>query len=189
MKKLPKHAQQVDKFLSKFKGLKVGIFVDNSNLYYSQKNAGWKVDLERLKKLFGRYFKIQFYNFYIAVPKKSDVDYLSTIKFINQIKKYASVKTKPVKYIRTAVGYTRKGDVDVEIVLDIVRSIDKLDVIILVSGDSDYLELKNWVVKENKKQIIFAAFEGNIAWELRQCWHIYLNRIRKEIELKNKPRV
>lgn len=95
MKKLPKHTQQIDIFLNKFRGLRAGVFVDNSNLYYSQKNAGWKVDLEKLKKLLGKYFKIQFYNFYIAVPRKSDVDYLSTIKFVNQIKKYASVKISP----------------------------------------------------------------------------------------------
>ncbi len=35
---------------------------------------------------------------------------------------------------------------------------------------------------------MFFGFERSMAWELRQCWHLYLNRIRSEIELKNKPR-
>ena len=94
-----------------------------------------------------------------------------------------------MKYIKTQAGVLRKGDMDVEIVLDIVRNIKKLDVIMVVTGDSDYLELKNWVLKDQKKKIIFVALENNIAWELRQCWHIYLNRIREEVEFKKKPRV
>jgi len=72
----------------------------------------------------------------------------------------------------------------VEIVLDVVRNIDNLDVVIIMSGDSDFLELKNYVVKDRKKNIIFAGYEENMAWELRQCWHIYLNRIKDEIALK-----
>ena len=72
----------------------------------------------------------------------------------------------------------RKGDVDVEIVLDVVRIVDDLDAIIILSGDSDFLELKNYVVHDKRKKIIFLGYEENMAWELRQCWHIYANRIR-----------
>lgn len=184
MKKLPKHIQQTTKFLSKFKGLRIGIFVDNSNLYHAQKNDGWWINWKKLKLFLQKQLDISFYNFYIAVPDRSDVDYRSTKAFMSQLKKFSTIKTKPMKYIQTQAGVLRKGDVDVEVVLDVVRSIKNLDVVMIVAGDSDYLELKNWVIKDNKKKIIFVALENNIAWELRQCWHIYLNRIREEIELK-----
>lgn len=31
---------------------------------------------------------------------------------------------------------------------------------------------------------LYHAYEENMAWELRQYWHIYLNRIRDIIEFK-----
>lgn len=70
--------------------------------------------------------------------------------------------------------------------MDVVRTIDKLDLVIVVSGDSDYLELKNYVVKDKAKKIIFMGYEENMAWELRQCWHIYVNRIRDAVALNVK---
>ena len=92
-----------------------------------------------------------------------------------------SIKNKTLKYTPTAGKFIKKGDMDVEIVLDVVRTIDKLDVIIIMSGDSDFYELKNYVVKEKGKNILFIGYEENMAWELRQCWHIYLNRIKEEV--------
>ena len=71
-----------------------------------------------------------------------------------------------------------------EIALDVVRNIDKLDIIIVISGDSDFLELKNYVVYDKRKNIIFVSYEENMAWELRKCWHFYLNGIKDEIVFK-----
>ena len=183
---MDKNIGKVLKNISKFK---IGVFVDNSNLYHAQKDAGWWIDWKKLKTFLQKRLNISFYNFYIALPDRSDADYKSTKAFVSQLKKFSVIKTKPMKYIKTQAGVLRKGDMDVEIVLDVVRNIKKLDVIMVVTGDSDYLELKNWVLKDQKKKIIFVALENNIAWELRQCWHIYLNRIREEVEFKKKPRV
>ncbi|MDP3990730.1 MAG: hypothetical protein Q8P63_00250 [Candidatus Nealsonbacteria bacterium] len=49
------------------------------------------------------------------------------------------------------------------------------------SGDSDLLELKNYVLNDKRKNIIFWAFEKNMAWELKYCWHLYLDDFKDEI--------
>lgn len=170
--------------LPKISDKKIGVFIDDSNLYHAQKNAGWRVDWEKFKKILAEHCEILIYNYYVAVPDKSDSNYRSTMSYLKYVREYAEIKTKPVKYVKTAKVVSRKGDVDVEIVLDVVRNIGKLDVVFVVSGDSDYLELKNWAVRDKKKNIVFVSFESNMAWELRKCWHIYLNRIREEIELE-----
>ena len=105
-------------------------------------------------------------------------------RFLERIRPYVIVKEKQLKYTPVAEKLVKKGDVDVEICLDVVRTIDNLDVVIVVSGDSDLLELKNYIMKDKKKNVIFAGYEENMAWELRQCWHIYLNRIKKEVILE-----
>lgn len=171
------------KLLVSLKGKKVGVFIDSSNIYYAQKRNGWRINYKKLKDLFSKHCELSTYNFYAAVPSKKDSSYFSTKKYLDSIEKVAKLRTKPLKYIRDGNKITKKGDVDLEIVIDIFRNIKKLDVIIVVSGDSDYLELKNWVVKDNKKTIIFLGFESNTAWEIRQCLHIYLDRIRSEVAL------
>lgn len=178
--------KNLKKLLKTTKNKKAGVFIDDSNLYHAQKDAGWKVDWKKLKKFLGKHCQILIYNYYVALPNKSDADYKPTVVYLKFVKKIAKVKTKPLKYIKVAKTVTRKGDVDVEIVLDVVRNIEKLDVVFVVSGDSDYLELKNWVVKDKKKNIVFVAFANNMAWEFKYCWHIYLDEIKNLVELKRK---
>jgi len=176
--------KNIEKLLKKLGKSKIGVFVDNSNLYHAQKDANWWIDWKKFKQLLQKQLDISFYNFYIAIPNKSDIDYRSTKGFVAKLGKFSTIKTKPMKYIKTQAGILRKGDVDVEIVLDVVRNIKKLDAIMIVAGDSDYLELKNWVVKDCKKKIIFVCLRNHMAWEYKYCWHIYLDKIRKLIEYK-----
>ncbi len=182
---------KTEKVLENLKGEKVGVFCDDSNLYYSYKNYGWRIDFAKLKSLLEKYCDLQFINYYVAIPDKSDADHRGTQNFIKHISLFVTLKKKKLKYIPIKKHIVRKGDVDVEIVLDVVRTINDLDVTIVVSGDSDFLELKNYVVKDKRKNIIFFGYEENMAWELRQCWHLYMNRIRDIVGLntKNKPQV
>ena len=175
--------------LSRLKNKKAGVFIDDSNIYYAQKEADWKVDWKKFKSLLSEYCKISVFNYYIAIPAPNDVNYQSTERYIRYIEKIGKVRSKPLKYIKTAKAVIRKGDVDIEIALDVVRNIDNLDVVFVASGDSDYLELKKWIVQDKKKHAVFVSFEDSMSWELRQGWHIYLNRIKNRIKLTKKPRV
>jgi len=182
--------QNRDKILQQLKGKKAGVFVDDSNLYHSYKKYGWHIDFKKLKNLLERYCEVRLFNYYVAIPDKSDADYTNVQRFLTYLKPTATIKTKPLKYIQVAGAVVRKGDVDVEVVLDVVRNIETLDAVIILSGDSDFLELKNYTAKEKKKNIIFWAYEKNMAWELKYCWHLYLDDFREEIELiKHNPRV
>lgn len=174
---------KVEKLLNFLKGKKVGVFCDDSNLYHSYQKYGWKIDFGKFKRLLENYCNLQFINYYIAIPDKSDVIYSGTENFLGKIKPYVTIKEKRLKYTPVAGKFVKKADVDVEIALDVVRTIEKLDAVIILSGDSDLLELKNYAVRERKKNIIFWAFEDNMAWELKYCWHLYLDNFRDEIKL------
>lgn len=164
---------------------KTGIFIDGANLYYSQKQNGWKIDLKYFKRILQKEIKIVIFNYYQAIPDKKDPAFLSTQKYVKMIENNATLKTKPLKYIKDDNRTIKKGDVDVEIVLDVVRNIPKLDLIIIVSGDSDFLELRNYILECNKK-IIFIGFKRNMAFELKQGKYLQFEKIRKYIEYKRK---
>lgn len=164
-----------------FQNKKVGVFCDDSNLYHSYLKCGWRIDFGKFRSFLEKHLNnLEFINYYIAVPDRTDAAYSGTQSFLEKIKLYTNIKIKKLKYTPVDGKFIKKGDVDVEIVLDAVRTIDKLDLIIIVSGDSDLLELKNYIVRDKKKNILFWAFEKNMAWELKYCWHLYLDNYQKE---------
>lgn len=175
---------KIEKLLESLKDKKVGVFVDDSNLYHSYKKYGWRIDFGKFRTLLERYCDLKFINYHIAIPAKSDDVFRGTEIFLQKISSSVILKKKLLKYTPVAGKFMKKADTDIEITLDVVRNINNLDVIIIISGDSDFLELKNYVVHDKKKNILFAGYEENMAWELRQCWHLYLNRIKDEISLK-----
>ena len=178
--------RKTEKILNFLKDKKVGVFCDDSNLYHSYQKYGWRIDFEKFRNFLGNYCDLQFINYYVAVPEKSDAVFSGTKRFLEKIKQCVIIKEKKLKYTPVAGKFVKKADVDVEITLDVVRTVDNLDVVIILSGDSDLLELKNYVIKDKKKNIIFWAFEKNMVWELKYCWHLYLDDYRKEIELSLK---
>jgi uncharacterized LabA/DUF88 family protein len=52
--------------------------------------------------------------------------------------------------------YRRKCDFDVEIALDVLTNMDKVDGVILFSGDGDYAALMREVIKRGKQAIVVA---------------------------------
>ena len=171
---------KIEKLLMSFKNKKVGVFCDNANLYHAYQKYGWRVDFEKFKEFISQYCDLQFINYYLVIPAKNDIVYHGTQRFLNKIKLFVSIKKKELKYTPVGGQVIKKGNMDVEIVLDVVRTLDDLDIVIVMSGDSDFLELKNYVVKEKGKNIIFWAFEKNMAWELKYCWHLYLDDYKEE---------
>lgn len=175
---------QTQKILENLRNKKVGVFCDDSNIYHAYQKYGWRVDFGKLRKLLENYCNLQFINYHIAIPDRSDAVIHGTERFLEKIKPHVILKKKLVKYTPIAGKFVKKADVDVEITLDVVRNIGEIDIFIIVSGDSDFLELKNYIVYDNKKNVLFVGYEENMAWELRQCWHLYLNRIKHDIALK-----
>jgi len=175
---------KTEKLLKSLKSKKVGVFCDNANLYHAYQKYGWRIDLEKFKKLISQYCQLQFINYYLVIPAKNDIVYYGTQRFLEKLSPDITIKKKELKYTPVGGQVIKKGNMDVEITLDVVRTIDNLDIIIVASGDSDFYELKNYVVNDKGKNIIFVGYEENMAWELRQCWHIYLNRIKEEVIFK-----
>lgn len=177
---------QKDKAQKNISKNKLGVFIDGANMYYASKQAGWKLDIGRVKKLFGSIFEIKVFNYYAALPDKTDKSYTDSKKYLNVIERFAKVVTKPLKYINGE----KKGNVDIEITLDVVRSLDNLDEVIIFTGDSDYFELWKYVFVEKSKKIRFASFKSNLAFELKKTKYLILEKIKEFIELngeKNTP--
>ena len=118
---------------------RVGVFVDVQNLYYSARNMySARVKFNEVlnaavadRKLIRA----------IAYVVKADMPEEHT--FFEALEK-AGFEVK-VKELQTFAGGHQKGDWDVGIAIDIIKMMNKLDVVVLASGDGDYVPLLEYL--------------------------------------------
>jgi len=118
---------------------RVGVFVDVQNLYYSARNiynARVKFN-EVLKEAVGDRKLVRA----IAYVVKADMPEEHT--FFEALEK-AGYEVKH-KELQTFHGGAQKGDWDVGIAMDIIKLMNKLDVIVLASGDGDFVPLLEYL--------------------------------------------
>jgi uncharacterized LabA/DUF88 family protein len=131
-KKMDKHREQ-----------RVSVFVDVGNLYHSAKNLfNARVSFNRILETAVSNRKLIRAIAYVITSQTEEeghfFDALSSQGF--------ELKAKELQIFP---GGMKKGDWDVGIAVDAIKMADKLDTIVLVSGDGDYLPLVNYL-RENK---------------------------------------
>ena len=168
------------------KNKRIGIFIDDANLFYGRKKSGWRVDLNRLKKFFSQLGTVVFIKYFLAIPEKEDPAYSSTKKYLEKIKNSTEVITKPLKYIFLGKGkVVKKGNVDLEISLAAINNIDYYDIAVIVSGDSDFIALRNDLVKKGKK-VFFLTYEKVASYEVKKSKHFLIDRLKDYLSFEAK---
>ncbi|MEW6407261.1 MAG: NYN domain-containing protein [Patescibacteria group bacterium] len=120
----------------KHKEQRVGVFVDVQNLYYSAKALfSAKVNFKEVLKeaVAGRKLIHA-----LAYVVKTDI-YEKEKEFFNALSNFGfEVRSKDLQIF---VGGAKKGNWDVGLTVDAIELAPKLDVVVLVSGDGDFISL------------------------------------------------
>src|SRR4051812_17007757 len=117
---------------------KLALFIDGANLYGAAKGLQFDIDYKRLLELFARKGTLVRAFYYTAVaedqefsPLRPLVDWLDYNGF--------AVVTKPLKEFTDAQGRRRvKGNMDIELAIDVMELADIVDHIVIFSGDGDF---------------------------------------------------
>ncbi|MGC1122765.1 MAG: NYN domain-containing protein [Candidatus Methanofastidiosia archaeon] len=114
---------------------RVGIFVDTQNLYYSAKNLyGAKVDFRKVLEVgLNQRQLIRAIIYVIKADIPEEEGFFEALRNIGY-----EVK---IKELRTYYDGTKRGDWDMGIAIDTIKMADKLDTVVLVSGDGDFVAL------------------------------------------------
>jgi uncharacterized LabA/DUF88 family protein len=118
-----------------YKEQRVGVFVDVQNLYYSARNVyKSKVDFRAILKesIKGKNL-IRAIAYVIRADVKDEKNFFDALKNIGY-----EVKEKDLQVF---YGGAKKGDWDIGIAMDLIELAPKLDTVILVSGDGDFVPL------------------------------------------------
>lgn len=154
----------------------VYVFIDASNIWEAQKTKAKVFDYVKLKEYLKNKFlagDIEFF-YYTAYPGKGtrDYDLKSKHDFYTYLKKglgFHVVKKELKRILVHEEGkdmYKEKGNMDVEITIDVIDNVRKYDVAILFTGDSDFLPLITYI-KNMAKDVYVYSSENNISQELR----------------------
>jgi uncharacterized protein (TIGR00288 family) len=123
----------------KHESQRVGILVDVSNMYHSAKNLyKRRVNFNEIMKeaVAGRQL-IRAIAYVIKTESEEETQFFEALS-----QQGFEVKMKDLQIF---AGGAKKADWDVGISVDAIKLSDKLDVIILVTGDGDYIPLVNFL--------------------------------------------
>jgi uncharacterized LabA/DUF88 family protein len=114
---------------------RVGVFVDVANIELATDRARLRLDWGKVLNLLARNRQLVRATAYAPVHDDPKVS-RETQRFVEPfLDKGYRIVTKPLK--RFADG-TIKANVDIELALDVMHMLDRLDVVCLVSGDGDF---------------------------------------------------
>ncbi|HKJ88856.1 MAG TPA: NYN domain-containing protein [Gammaproteobacteria bacterium] len=146
---------------------RIGLFIDGPNFHGSSRDMGFDVDYQALLDFFRQRAKLTRAFYYTALdvsgehtPLKPLVDWLSYNGYI--------VVTKPTKEFKNGNGNRRiKGNMDIELAIDMLNLAQYLDHAILFSGDGDFRRLVDAVQQRGVKVTVLASSDVT-ADELRR---------------------
>jgi uncharacterized LabA/DUF88 family protein len=150
---------------------KTALFIDGANLYSASRNLGFDVDYRNLLEFFRRKTNVLRAYYYSAVLETEEYSPLKPLTDWLAYNGYTLV-TKPAKEFTDATGRRRvKGNMDIELAIDMLELTDKLDHAVLFSGDSDFRRLVEAVQRRGVRVSVVSSIRTSppmIADELRR---------------------
>jgi uncharacterized protein (TIGR00288 family) len=135
---------------------RVGIFVDVQNMYHSARNIfdNARVNFEEVLKTAVADRKLVRAIAYVVSSQSPEES-----SFFDALDKQGfELKVKDIQVFSSGA---KKADWDVGMAIDAVKLADKVDVIVLVTGDGDFIPLV-WYLRENKGCLVeVAAFRAS----------------------------
>lgn len=146
-----------------YSGEKIAIFIDGSNLYASAKALDFDIDYKLLLKFFAAQSRLVRAFYYTAVVEDQDYSPLRPLVDWLDYNGYTMV-TKPTREYTDAQGRKKiKGNMDIELAVDMMEMADNVDHIILFSGDGDFRKLIAAVQRKGVRVSVISTIKTNPA--------------------------
>jgi uncharacterized LabA/DUF88 family protein len=143
------------------KNAQVALFVDVQNMFYSAKNLyNGRLDYEKfLEAAVGDRTLVQATAYIVQTPDIDQTKFISLLKSIGYV-----VRTMDLK---TGTGGFAKGNWDVGMTIDILNLIDKVDALVLATGDGDFVPIVKLFQKKGVR-VEIVSFAYNTAIDLKE---------------------
>lgn len=169
---------------------RTALFIDGPNLYSTAKSMGFDIDFKRMRDLFDAESDLVRAFYYTAIREDEPeqvvrplIDWLDYNGF--------HMVTKPTKEYTDSMGRRKiKGNLDVELTVDMLEMAPRIDHAVMFTGDGDYRRAIEAVQSKGVKVTVVSTLENNsVADELRRQADRFvdLRMVRPLIERVQKP--
>jgi uncharacterized LabA/DUF88 family protein len=150
---------------------RLALFIDGANFYSAARGLGFDIDYKRLLTVFqgkGRLIRAFYYTAFAEdqeySPIRPLIDWLDYNGF--------AMVTKPLKEFTDSYGRRKvKGDMDIELAVDMMEIADRIDHAVLFSGDGDFRRLVESVQRRGVRVSVVSTLRTQppmVADELRR---------------------
>lgn len=148
---------------------RVGVFVDVANMYHSAKNVfGSRVNFgEILKEAVGERKLVRANAYVVKSPSQEEHNFLEALT-----KQGFDLKIKDLQIYSSGA---KKADWDVGLSIDAVKMSDKVDAIVIVSGDGDYIPLLTYLREAKGCTIEVMAFGETTNTKLKEASDAFID--------------
>ncbi len=130
---------------------RIALFIDGANLYGAARGLQFDIDYKRLLEVFARKGLLVRAFYYTALAEEQEfsplrplIDWLDYNGF--------TVVTKPLKEYTDSQGRRRvKGSMDIELAIDVMDMSERVDHIVIFSGDGDFRKLVEAVQRKGRR--------------------------------------
>src|SRR6267154_2845405 len=140
---------------------RLAIFIDGANLYATAKALGFDIDYKRLLALFRTKGQLVRSLYYTALH--DDQEYSSIRPLVDWLdyNGYTMV-TKPTKEFTDSLGRRRiKGNMDIELAIDMLEMAQHIDHAVLFSGDGDFRRLVEAVQRKGVRVSVVSTIRSS----------------------------
>jgi uncharacterized LabA/DUF88 family protein len=150
---------------------KIALFIDGSNLYAAARGLGFDIDYRKLLDYFASKGHLVRAFYYTALVEDQEYSPIRPLVDWLDYNGYTMV-TKPTKEFTDSQGRRKiKGNMDVELAIDVLEMAQHLDHVVLFSGDGDFRRLVEAVQRKGVRVTVVSTIRSQppmVADELRR---------------------
>lgn len=154
-----------------YKEEKLAVFIDGANLYAAAKTLNFDIDYRRLLEWISDQSRLVRAFYYTALMEDQEYSPIRPLIDWLDYNGYSMV-TKPAKEFTDQFGRRKiKGNMDIELAIDMMELSDNVDHILLFSGDGDFRRLLESVQKKGVRVTVVSTIKSQppmVADELRR---------------------
>jgi uncharacterized LabA/DUF88 family protein len=172
---------------------RLAIFIDGANLYGAARSLGFEIDYKKLLKWGASKGRLVRAFYYTALIEDQEYSPIRPLVDWLDYNGYTMV-TKPTKEFTDASGRRKiKGNMDIELAVDVMEMAEHVNHILLFSGDGDFRRLVESVQRKGVRITVVSTVRSQppmVADELRrQADHfLELQTLAPYIARKHQPR-
>lgn len=157
---------------------RIALFIDGANLYAAARALGFDIDYRRLLQVFADKGHLVRAFYYTALVEDQEYSPIRPLVDWLDYNGYTMV-TKPTKEYTDASGRRKiKGNMDIELAIDMMEMAKHLDHIVLFSGDGDFRRLVEAVQRKGVRVTVVSTIRSAppmVADELRRQADLFVD--------------